>query len=131
VDAAAHRVDPAGRVGGDRVHADKAGADALEYGVPREAGESRYFSYANDSDYADDVGEPQRLPVQWFCDKVQAKKGITIRGDVEELRYGDEIEAFMRELAAGDRIFVWLTDAYLRSPYCMYELHEIWRTSGE
>ena len=31
------------------------------------------------------------------------------------------------ELAAGDRVFVWLTDAYLRSPYCMVELHELWR----
>jgi internalin A len=33
----------------------------------------------------------------------------------------------MRRLAAGDLVFVIVSDKYLRSPFCMYELHEIWR----
>ena len=30
-------------------------------------------------------------------------------------------------LATGDRIFIYLTDAHLKSPFCMYELHAIWQ----
>ena len=38
----------------------------------------------------------------------------------------------MQRLAEGNRVFVILSDKYLRSPYCMYELLEIWRKcSGE
>ena len=33
----------------------------------------------------------------------------------------------MQRLAAGDRVFVILSDKYLKSPYCMYELLEVWR----
>ena len=35
---------------------------------------------------------------------------------------------FMKRLGAGDRVvFVILSDKYLKSPYCMYELLEVWR----
>jgi len=82
-----------------------------------------YFSYARTSEEANDT------PVAKFCEAVAQKTGITVRRDVNELGYGDSIEAFMRQLAAGERIFVWLTDDYLKSPYCMSELHEIWAES--
>ncbi|MEP1613531.1 MAG: hypothetical protein ABJL72_16630, partial [Roseobacter sp.] len=49
--------------------------------------------------------------------------------DVNELGYGDKIEPFMRDLAEGSRIYIWLTDQYLKSPYCMFELHQIWHRS--
>ena len=35
----------------------------------------------------------------------------------------------MRRIGQGDRVFVVLSDRYLRSPYCMFELSEVWRTS--
>ena len=31
----------------------------------------------------------------------------------------------MRAIGEGDRIFVVLSDKYLKSPFCMYELFEI------
>ena len=33
----------------------------------------------------------------------------------------------MQRLGEGDRVFVILSDKYLKSPYCMYELFEVWR----
>ena len=37
----------------------------------------------------------------------------------------------MGRLGAGNRVFVILSRKYLRSPYCMFELHELWRTSRQ
>jgi internalin A len=33
----------------------------------------------------------------------------------------------MQKLGAGDLVFVILSKKYLKSPYCMYELWEVWR----
>jgi len=35
----------------------------------------------------------------------------------------------MSRIGEGDRIFVIMSDKYLRSPFCMFELSEIWRNS--
>ena len=35
----------------------------------------------------------------------------------------------MKEIGHGDRVFVFLSDRYLKSPFCMFELFEIWRNS--
>jgi len=94
---------------------------ALDVKLPPRAAPEWFVSYATEDE------RTHKEPVTRFCDAVKAVKGITVRRDVNELHYGDAIEAFMRQLAAGERIFVWLTDAYLTSPYCMFELHEIWR----
>ncbi|WP_051013889.1 COR domain-containing protein [Pararhodospirillum photometricum] len=80
-----------------------------------------FFSYATESENAGG------RPVAAFCDKVKAATSITVRRDIDELRYGDQIEAFMDRLVSGERIFIWLTDAYLKSPYCMFELVGIWK----
>ena len=37
----------------------------------------------------------------------------------------------MRAIGEGDRIFVVLSDKYLKSPFCMFELFEIWRNSRQ
>jgi internalin A len=33
----------------------------------------------------------------------------------------------MKKLGAKDRVFVILSDEYMKSPYCMHELLEVWR----
>jgi internalin A len=63
-----------------------------------------------------------------LCQAAQAR-GITIVRDSNTLRLGDRIAPFMQHLAAQDRIFVILSDKYLKSPNCMYELFEIWRNA--
>jgi internalin A len=96
-------------------------APPLKVEAERPARELWYFSYVHASN------EAAGRPVDAFCNDAARADRKIIR-DVEKLRYGESIQDFMRhELAAGDRVFVWLTDAYLRSPYCMVELFELWR----
>jgi internalin A len=68
--------------------------------------------------------------VNQLCDAAAAR-GIRIARDREVLGLGERISTFMQQIGTGDRIFVILSDKYLRSPYCMYELSEIWRTSKQ
>jgi GNAT superfamily N-acetyltransferase len=87
-----------------------------------------YVSYA----WGDDTpeGRPRTEVVDRLCAAAEVRS-ITIKRDKNVLHLGENIDAFMREIGAGDRIFVILSDKYLRSPYCMFELSEIWRTSRQ
>ncbi|MCA1972338.1 MAG: TIR domain-containing protein, partial [Caenispirillum sp.] len=67
--------------------------------------------------------------VDELIDKAKAQ-GITIQRDKDALRPGERISMFMENLGQGRRVFVILSDAYLRSADCTFELFEIWRTSG-
>ncbi|MEP1943608.1 MAG: COR domain-containing protein, partial [Sulfitobacter sp.] len=82
-----------------------------------------FVSYANSDE------DLHKGPVDQFCQRMQSQYGIEIRRDTRELKQSDVIKDFMRQLAKGDRIIVWLTDAYLKSPWCMWELHAIWEES--
>jgi hypothetical protein len=86
-----------------------------------------YVSYAWGEDSTAD-GSARDNVVDKLCAAVKAR-GRKILRDKDELILGQSISAFMRDIGAGDRIFVILSDRYLRSPYCMFELSEIWRTS--
>ena len=97
---------------------------ALSYTRPSDEDSGWFFSYAQADEKAD-----KRNPVATFCEKVEREQGVKIRRDVNELKTGEAIEPFMRELSKGAKIYIWLTDNYLRSPFCMFELHEIWKRS--
>ncbi len=91
---------------------------------PRPQGERRVcVSYA----WKDELSkEPNRAgKVQTLCDRLQAA-GIAVTRDNAVLQPGDRLSTFMRTIAKGDVIFVFLSVAYLRSPNCMYELFHIW-----
>jgi internalin A len=92
--------------------------------------ESQYFlSYARGDDTPE--GRQREAIVNQLCEAAE-QRGLVILRDERVLGLGDSISKFMQRLAGGDRIFVILSDKYLRSPYCMYELLEIWRKcSGE
>ena len=45
------------------------------------------------------------------------------------MRYGDLISGFMKRIGLADHVIVVLSDKYLRSPYCMTELHSIYQRS--
>lgn len=63
-----------------------------------------------------------------LVDKLEAacrKRGIELKRDKKQIGYGQSIRAYMDELAAGRHVVVVLSDAYLKSRYCMYELREI------
>jgi hypothetical protein len=56
-----------------------------------------------------------------------AAKNIDIHRDKADLNSGDRIKEFMDRLIEGDLIVAVLSDKYLRSPFCMYELFGIFR----
>jgi internalin A len=88
-----------------------------------------YVSYAWGDDRTPE-GRAREEIVDRLCDAAEAA-GHRILRDKDVLRLGDSISAFMRKIGAGDRVFVILSDKYLRSPFCMFELSEVWRTSKQ
>jgi internalin A len=48
-----------------------------------------------------------------------------LRRDKVEVRFGDSISQFMAQLGSCDSVIVVHSDKFCRSPYCMYELHEL------
>ncbi|WP_158660235.1 COR domain-containing protein [Niveispirillum cyanobacteriorum] len=84
-----------------------------------------YVSYA----WKDAANPDLEQPVDELCAEA-AKRGIRIKRDRTDLGPGDgRISAFMDKIGAGERIVVVLSKKYLESPFCMHELHAIWRRS--
>jgi len=69
-------------------------------------------------------------PVDALCLAAEAK-GIHVLRDVDDLGLNQDITRFMSRLAAQDRVFVILSDKYLRSENCMFEMKEVWRFCQE
>ena len=90
--------------------------------------EEWYVSYA----WGDATGEgrEREAVVDRLCDEA-THRGIRIQRDKTSLGMGDSITAFMKRIGGGKRVFVVLSDKYLRSPFCMFELLELWRTSRQ
>lgn len=100
----------------------------LDFVPPPRGQPNWYVSYA----WGDTTPEGQEgeSAVEEVCRKGR-DAGIEIKRDKDEIRHGDCISKFMKNLAHGDRICVLLSDKYLKSPYCMFELHEIWRVRSQ
>ncbi len=96
---------------------------------PRPSDERRAcVSYAWKEERSSD---PQRAgKVSEFCTKLEAV-GVSIVRDTTALALGDRLSAFMRQIGHSDCVYIFLSDAYLKSPNCMYELLTIWQTSGD
>jgi internalin A len=88
-----------------------------------------YVSYAWGDDRTPE-GRARQEIVDRLCDAAAAQ-GHRILRDTDTLSHGDSITAFMKKIGTGDRVFVILSDKYLRSPFCMFELSEVWRTSKQ
>lgn len=85
---------------------------------------SVYVSYA----WGDPGDRDREKIVDQLCEEAE-KRGKPIIRDKTTLHRGDRISKFMKQIAQGDRIYVILSDKYLKSPFCMFELCEIWRQS--
>ncbi len=83
-----------------------------------------FISYA----WGDDTpaGQQRAKVVDDLCAAL-GQHGITVRRDRDEMRPGDLIREFMDRLAEGDFVLLVISDKYLRSEYCMYELFKIYR----
>jgi hypothetical protein len=58
-------------------------------------------------------------------DQAFAKRGISIMRDNKSLNYKGSIKAFERRIGQGQCIVLVISDKYLRSEHCMYELMEV------
>ncbi len=63
-----------------------------------------------------------------LCEEAD-RRGKKVLRDLTVLDQGDRFTRFMQRLGTGNKVFVILSDKYLKSPNCMYELLEIWRNS--
>ena len=91
--------------------------------------ESQVFvSYAWGDDTAE--GRERQRVVDDLCAAL-GKEGIKVRRDRDEMRPGGLISEFMDRLAEGDFIITVISDKYLRSEYCMYELFRIYRNCAD
>jgi internalin A len=118
-------VTPAKSVLGDH---DLSAPPPLKYAQEPTAKPEYFVSYA----WGDRTPEGRRR--ESIVDKLCAaaeERGISILRDKKVLGLGDRISKFMQRLGRGDRIFVVLSEKYLKSTYCMFELCELWRNSGQ
>jgi internalin A len=74
----------------------------------------------------DATGPDLETPVNLLCNAADARK-VEILRDKQSMVPGNSIRAFMLQIARSPRIFVFLSDKYLKSAYCMRELYETWR----
>ena len=56
-----------------------------------------------------------------------AEDGFLPVRDRDQIRPGERISAFIRRLTRADLIVAVISDEYLRSPYCMYEIYGLWQ----
>ncbi len=94
--------------------------------LQRPAKPKYYVSYA----WADPTDPGRETTVDQACEEAE-RRGITIIRDKTTLKVGDSVSKFMKQIARGDVIFVFLSDKYLKSPWCMFELFEIWRVNRQ
>jgi internalin A len=96
---------------------------ALVFGQQPSTKPEYCVSYA----WADDTtnGTTRENIVNELCAAAE-RRGITILRDKTDMRLGDQISIFMRRLSQSSRVFVILSERYLRSVYCMTELYQVW-----
>jgi len=97
-------------------------------GSPALASPGVYISYA----WGDSTPEGERRG-QLVADLCAAMKAaeIPVLIDHEQVKPGDRISAFMDAIGRGDAIIVILSNKYLESEYCVYELNAIWNQSRQ
>ncbi|WP_165253289.1 leucine-rich repeat domain-containing protein [Paludisphaera soli] len=75
--------------------------------------------------------DPSRELVDRACQSAEAR-GISVLRDTTNLQAGDSFTRFVDRLAEDDRrLFVILSDKYLKSEYCMRELLQVWYSCGK
>lgn len=87
-----------------------------------------YFSYAWGDD--NEAGESREEIVNQLYDSLKAD-GFALKRDKMDLEYRGLISEFMKDIGRSGLIVVAVSDKYLRSPYCMHELYEIYRNGRQ
>ena len=92
------------------------------------AAASVYISYA----WGDSSPEGVRrgLLVDQLYEAIKSA-GLSVRIDREEVKPGDRISSFMKAITKGDVVIIILSQKYLESEFCLYELNGIWKEAGQ
>jgi internalin A len=97
-------------------------APLAETEKPREV----FISYA----WGDDTPEGQiRGQVVDALTAALENDGFVPVRDRDQIQTGERISAFIRRLTRADLVVAVISDKYLRSPYCMYEIYKLWQKS--
>jgi internalin A len=86
-----------------------------------------FVSFAWGDDSSEDARKRTEV-VDRLCETL-GQHGWHILRDSNVLHSGDLISGFMKRIGLADHVIVVLSDKYLRSPYCMTELHYIYQRS--
>lgn len=62
-----------------------------------------------------------------LVEKELTEKGIVIHRDLGQVGYKDSIQGFMKEIGKGNRVILLISEKYLKSDNCMYELTQIYQ----
>jgi internalin A len=87
-----------------------------------------FLSYAWGDDSSEDARRRGEVVERMY--ETLKKEGWNITRDKNTMRFGDLISDFMKLIRQADNVIVVLSDKYLRSPYCMTELHAIYQHSN-
>jgi internalin A len=72
------------------------------------------------------AGEARTKAIQALHAALEKDGFLPVR-DEDQIRSGERISAFIRRLTRADLVVAVISDKYLRSPYCMYEIHQLWQ----
>jgi internalin A len=86
-----------------------------------------FVSFAWGDDSSEDAQKRTEIGDR-LCESLK-QHGWNILRDSYVLRHGELISGFMKRIGLADHVIVVLSDKYLRSPYCMTELHYIYQRS--
>ncbi|MFN7307976.1 MAG: COR domain-containing protein, partial [Acetobacteraceae bacterium] len=92
----------------------------------RPPGERPKYAISYAWNETDSTGPDLEAPVNLLCSAADTRN-VQILRDKQSMAPGDSIRSFMLDIARSPRIFVFLSDKYLKSTYCMRELYETWR----
>jgi len=83
-----------------------------------------YVSYAW-KDREQNVEDSREDIVNKLCDAFE-EKGYHVMRDKKDMGYRDVIREFMNDIAGASALIAIVSEKYLKSPYCMYELTAAW-----
>ena len=88
------------------------------------------YTWGDSSPNASEDQYKRQDVVERMCEMLN-REGWEVVRDKTALRYGDMISTFMQTLSQADLVIVVLSAKYLRSPYCMTELHTLYQNSRQ
>src|SRR5271165_5533280 len=89
------------------------------------------YAWGDTSSIASEEDRQRQEVVERLCQTLEKEHWQVVR-DETTIKYGDSISDFMKNLGQSDLVIVVLSAKYLRSPYCVTELYDIYqRSRGE